>query len=97
MIKMILVLASLCATTGLQAQTVDQRHSRQQARIATGVASGRLTAAEAAHDERQQARIQRDETRMRGNNGGYLTPAQRARLQYRENRASNHIYRTKHN
>jgi hypothetical protein len=34
---------------------------------------------------------------MRTRNGGYLTAANRARLQTRENNASARIYRTKHN
>ena len=84
-------------TGAVQAQTVDQRHARQGARIEQGVASGRLTRGEAARDYRQQNRIAVDEYRMRANHGGHLTAAERGRLQYRENRASNRIYRTKHN
>lgn len=79
------------------AQTVDRRHAYQQHRIDRGVASGRLTPGEASRVERQQGRIDRSESRMRARNGGYLTHGQRARLRYRENRASTHIYRAKHN
>ena len=80
-----------------QAQTVDQRHADQQRRIDRGVASGRLTPGEAAHVERQQGSIDRQEDRMRYRNGGHLNGRARAVLQHRENRASRHIYRAKHN
>ena len=91
------VLLGLSLAGATQAQTVDQRHALQQQRIDRGVTSGRLTPGEAARDERQQASIDRQEQRMRNRNGGYLTGANRARLQDRESRASTRIYRTKHN
>lgn len=80
-----------------QAQSVNQRQGRQQERINQGVASGRLTAREAVRDERQQSRINASEARMRANNDGRLSSNQRERLQSRQNRASAHIYRSKHN
>ena len=79
------------------AQGVDRRHADQQGRIANGVASGRLTPGETARVERQQGRIDRAEARDRARNGGRLTAANRAHLQAREDRASAHIYRAKHN
>ena len=79
------------------AQTVDQRHGDQQARIEHGVASGRLTPGEARRDERQQRSIDREESNMRAVHGGRLTQYDRRTLQHRENRASRHIYRSKHN
>ena len=95
------ILAALMAlglTTGAaQAQTVDQRHRNQQDRVANGVASGRLTPGEASRVERQQGSIDRQEARMRSRDDGHLTAANRAHLQVRENRASRHIYRAKHN
>jgi len=91
------VLALGCASTVAQAQSVDRRHAYQQQRIDRGVTSGRLTPTEAARDERQQSRIDRTESRERTRNGGYLTAAERSHLQRRENVASRHIYRTKHN
>ena len=81
----------------VQAQSVNQREGRQQARIDQGVSSGRLTAGEAVRDERQQGRIDATEARMRANNGGRLNGNQRARLENRQNRASAHIYNSKHN
>ena len=79
------------------AQGVDQRHHRQQDRIAQGVHSGALTRHEAHRLERQQRSIHREERHMRARHGGYLTARDRARLEHRENRASRHIYRAKHN
>lgn len=80
-----------------QAQTVDQRHYDQQRRIEQGERSGSLTPHEARRAERQQGRIDRTEGRMRYRDGGHLTYRDRMRLQHRENRASRHIYRAKHN
>jgi len=80
-----------------QAQTVDQRHADQAGRIEQGVASGRLTPDEAGRVERQQASIDAQESRMRARDGGHLNGYDRAVLQHRENRASRHIYRAKHN
>lgn len=90
------VAATLLAATAASAQ-VNARQNEQQHRIDNGVASGRLTPGEAAHDERQQGRIARTEDRMRARNGGPLSPGQKARLTARQDRASHHIYATKHN
>ena len=89
--------AAVMLASAAQAQSVNQREGRQQARIDQGVASGRLTAGEAVRDERQQGRIDATEARMRANNGGRLSYNQRTRLEHRQDRASAHIYRSKHN
>ena len=80
-----------------QAQAVDQRHYDQQHRIEQGERSGSLAPGEARRLERQQGRIDRTEARMRYRHGGHLTYRERMRLHHRENRASHHIYRAKHN
>ena len=91
-------LAALTAVPAVaSAAQVNAREVRQERRIDQGVRSGELTPREAARDERQQGRINRTEARMRYRNGGYLTRGQRARLNARQNRASAHIYRSKHN
>lgn len=90
--------AAVTLTTGVaQAQTVDRREANQAGRIENGVASAQLTPREAGRDERQQASIKNQEDRMRARDDGRLTGRDRAVLQHRENRASRHIYRTKHN
>lgn len=84
-------------TSAAQAQTVDQRHYDQQRRIDQGLRSGSMTPGEAHRVERQQRSIDRQEARMRYRNGGHLNGYDRALLQHREDRASRHIYRAKHN
>ena len=76
---------------------VDQRAANQQQRIQQGVNSGALTAGEAQRLDRQQGSIAAQEHRMRARDGGELTPRDRSVLNARENRASNAIYRDKHN
>ena len=80
-----------------QAQTVDQRHYNQQQRVDQGLRNGSMTLREARGVERQQRSIDRQEARMRYRNGGRLNGYDRAVLQHREDRASRHIYRAKHN
>ena len=96
--KIAAAILSLGLVAGVaQAQSIDQRHVEQQQRIRRGVETGQLTPREARRDERQQMRIERTEARMRARHGGHLTWRERARLRHREDRASRHIYRTKHN
>ena len=89
--------AALALSCTADAQSVNQRQGRQQARIDQGVASGRLTAREAVRTERQQGRIDATEARMRAKNNGHLSGNQRERLENRQNRASARIYNSKHN
>ena len=88
--------AALAGAAPVLAQ-VNARQAHQQARIELGVRSGELTGREANRLERQQARINNTEQRMRAQNGGYLRPGQKARLEARQDRASANIYRKKHN
>lgn len=83
--------------TAAQAQPVDQRHFHQQHRIDNGIRNGSLTRGETRRIEHQQASIDRQESSMRYRHGGRLTMRDRAVLQNRENRASRHIRRAKHN
>jgi hypothetical protein len=79
------------------AQAVDHRHFDQQRRIDHGIRNGSLTPGETRRVEHQQASIDRQESRMRYRHGGRLTYRDRTVLQHRENNASRHIYRAKHN
>lgn len=85
------------AAGAAQAQSVDQRHANQQHRIDQGLRNGSLTPGEAHRVERQQHSIDAQEARMRYRNGGHFNRYDRAVLQHREDRASRHIYRAKHN
>jgi hypothetical protein len=83
-------------TFGVSAQTVNQRRENQQDRIAQGIASGRLTAGQAARLETKEAQVNHEIRHERRVNGGYLTPGQRAQINRQQNRLSNQIYRDKH-
>lgn len=84
------------AVTAPASAQVNHRQWEQQHRIQQGARSGELTRGEYQRLERQQARINRTEQRMRWRNGGRLSPDQRARLEQRQDRASANIYRQKH-
>jgi hypothetical protein len=97
MLKQIII-AGLAAATVLATPAdarVNARQHHQQHRIGEGVRSGELTRREARGLERQQFRIARTEARMRASGGG-LSREERARLAYRQNRASVNIYQQKH-
>lgn len=73
---------------------VTKRQVNQQARIQEGVRSGELTGREAARLQMRQAKIRRDKQQAKAD--GVVTPAERAKLQKEQNRASRAIYRQKH-
>ncbi len=89
------VLVLTLAVPALGAE-VDRREARQQQRIAEGVENGSLTPRETAHLERREAKIHNEIQRDRAANGGHLTPAERAKVNREQNRASRAIYRQKH-
>ena len=76
---------------------IKNRRENQQDRIANGVASGQLTAGEAARLENQEARINKEITTDRKANGGSLTTKQKAQVNRQLNRESRRIYHAKHN
>ena len=75
--------------------SIDWREANQQRRINQGLQSGQLTPQEFNRLEREQARIQAAESRMRAD--GRLDPRERARLNAMLDRSSRHIYRAEHN
>ena len=81
---------------GAPAQEIRERRENQQDRIAQGVASGRLTAAEAARLERKEAKLNADIARMRRANGGTLTPRQKRWVDREQDQLSRQINRQKH-
>ncbi|MEY2952823.1 MAG: hypothetical protein RLZZ401_910 [Pseudomonadota bacterium] len=96
-------LALACATTSLFAQApananatpgIDTRQANQQARIDQGVASGQLTAKEAARLEQRQAKIAADEAAAKAD--GKVTRQERKELTREQNRASGAIHHQKH-
>lgn len=83
------------ASAGTNSPVIDQRQINQERRIEQGVASGSLTAGEAARLEAQQARVETREAVMKAD--GTLTAVERAKLTNQQNRASRNIYMKKHN
>src|ERR1044072_8022382 len=82
-----------CSAAFAQAGTV-QRDVNQQQRIEQGLQSGQLTTREASKLEREESRVERDQSRAMQD--GKLSPAEKARLAREQNRVSRDIYREKH-
>ncbi len=92
-------LALLAAAPALAAappHNINAREENQQDRIAAGVDSGALTAAETARLEGREASIDRQEARMRARDAGHLTAYDRRVLEHRLNGTSRAIHRQKH-
>ena len=91
-------IAALVAHTALaddtRAEKDTQRNVNQQERIQEGLQSGDLTTREAGRLERQQAHVNRVETRAMRN--GEISNVEQARITAAQNRSSRHIYREKH-
>jgi hypothetical protein len=91
------VVAGLLSTAAL-AQTVPQDQQRdvnQQQRIEQGLSSGELSTREAGQLERQQQHVDKMEARDLRN--GSISPAEQARLNAAQNKASHDIAVDKHN
>ena len=76
-------------------QSVNERQANLERRIEQGVRSGELTRPEAARVRGQFRRIARLEAHYR-RSGGRLTYAERADLDRRFDRLSEHVYAQKH-
>ncbi|MDR7093485.1 hypothetical protein [Hydrogenophaga laconesensis] len=78
----------------LQAERVDNRQDRQEARIEQGVASGELTRRETARLDAREARITRMEHRAEAD--GKVTGREAVRLERAQDKASRRIALQKH-
>jgi hypothetical protein len=76
---------------------VDKREVHQQNRIARGVENGSLTAGEARHLEKNEARIDHQKQRDMAANGGHLTKAEQNQINRDQDAQSRAIRRDKHN
>lgn len=85
---------SLLAGNLSWAGTINQREWRQQERIWSGYRSGDLTPREFQRLEREQALIRRSEARARRDCN--VTARERLRIQREQNRASQDIFRQRH-
>jgi hypothetical protein len=72
-----------------------RRKAKEQARIYQGVDSGQVTPREYQPLQREQGRIETH--RQQAWSEGVLTPGEACRLTGEQNRASRHIWRSKHN
>jgi hypothetical protein len=79
------------------ANEVDTRRANQQARIANGIASGKLTAGQTARLEKGESAINKEVRSERVANGGHLTGAEKTAVNAQQNKMSGKIYRAKHN
>jgi hypothetical protein len=76
---------------------VNQRLDNQNQRIDQGVASGELTHKEAKNLRKDDRKIHKEIKKDRAENGGKLTPKEKAKVNRQENHVSKKIYRKKHN
>jgi len=86
--------ATPSTTPTTKSPVINERKDNQQQRIGEGVENGSLTANEASHLEKKEAKLNAEERRMKAD--GKLTPAERARLTRQQNALSKQIYNQKH-
>ncbi len=75
--------------------TINKTQKKQQIRIHQGIKSGELTRGEVRKLENQQKVIQRDKKIAKAD--GIVTSRERKNIRKEQNRASNNIYKKKHN
>lgn len=76
---------------------VDARRENQQDRIANGIASGKVSAGQAARLEKGESAINQEVKTDRALNGGKLTPSERKQVNNQQNQMSRKIAKAKHN
>jgi len=84
------------AVQGTPKSEVGKRVEIQQQRVANGVASGKMTAGQAARVEGREEAIHKEVQTDRAANGGKLTPGEKAAVNRQQNRVSKKIYQDKH-
>ncbi len=89
------VVVGLMMANPAEAARADRRQVKQQARIVQGVKSGELTKAEAARLEAQHLAVQREIRQARADDG-VIGPAERAKIERKQDRLNRRIYRQKH-
>jgi len=97
--RMILAAAAasiLAASAIAQTSEVGKRGENQQDRIAQGVKSGQLTAAETSNLEKKESAINQEVKTDRTLNGGTLTAGEKKQVNQQQNKVSRKIYPDKH-
>src|SRR5580658_376963 len=74
---------------------VGERAENQQKRIGEGVSSGKMSAGETAHVEKQEQHINQQTKADREANGGKLTPAEKKQVNKEQNKTSKEIHKDK--
>ena len=85
------------STPTTQSNTVNDRRTDQQDRIANGVQSGQLTAGETKNIEGREANLNREIRDDRSADDGKLTARERQQVNHQQNNLSKSIYTDKHN
>ena len=88
------VVATGAAVSAQPTPNIDQRQANQNARIAQGQASGKLSNREAARLKAGQAKV--DGMKAAAKADGKVTPAERRAIQKEQNKQSRRIARQKH-
>lgn len=84
------------ATQNYGNSEVGQRQTRQQQRIANGISTGKLNAAQTSRLESKEAGVNQEIKSDRAANGGKLTGAERHQVNQQQNHLSARIYKAKH-
>jgi len=74
---------------------VGERAENQQKRIGNGAASGKMSAGETAHVEKQEQHINQQVKSDRAANGGKLTPTEKKQVNKEQNKTSKEIHNDK--
>jgi len=74
---------------------INRREQRQQNRIGNGIKNDKLTANQAAHLEKGEARLQSNEQKDMAKDNGHLTKKDQRQLNHEANNMSKRIYRDK--
>ena len=90
-----LTITAFLSVNASYAGRAGKRQVNQQKRIHQGVKSGEVTKREYKRLQREQAGIQR--SKKRAWSDGQLTRKEKLRLEHRQDKASRHVYRAKHN
>ena len=90
-----LIITGFVFVNSTSAGRAGKRQINQQRRIHQGVRSGEITKKEFKLLEREQARLQK--SKKRALSDGELTRREKIKLEHRQDKASRHIYRAKHN
>ncbi len=94
-LSLVFVFAMALMSHEAWAGRVGKRQHRQSSRICQGIKSGQLTRSETRALACEQRHIQR--AKARAWSDGKLTKKEKVRLEIMQDRASQHIYRLKHN